>query len=48
MIMDKTDNVDDLEASYTVGAKVKGAKVNVVIEGRAPGSRIFLAFTSND
>ena len=43
VIMDKTDNVDDLEASYTVGAKVKGAKVNVVIEGRAPGGQFYLA-----
>ena len=41
--MDKTDNVDDLDASYTIDAKVNGAKVNVVIEGRAPGGEFYLA-----
>ena len=43
VILDKTDNVDDLDASYTIDAKVNGAKVNVVIEGRAPGGEFYLA-----
>lgn len=41
--MDMSDNVADLEASYSILAKVEGAKVNVVIEGRASGGNFYLA-----
>lgn len=43
VIMDMSDNVADLEGSYSIPAKVEGAKVNVVIEGRAPGGNFYLA-----
>ena len=43
VIMDMTDNLDDMQSEYTIPAKVSGSKVNVVIEGRAPGGSFYLA-----
>ncbi|MDH6366254.1 MULTISPECIES: alpha-N-acetylglucosaminidase TIM-barrel domain-containing protein [unclassified Breznakia] len=42
-ILDKLDNTDDLDAMYSIPTSLKGSKIHVVIEGRAPGGNFYLA-----
>ncbi|OCN04503.1 hypothetical protein A4S06_02505 [Erysipelotrichaceae bacterium MTC7] len=42
-ILDKLDNVADLDAMYTIPANIVGSKIHVVIEGRAQGGNFYLA-----